>query len=142
MKIIIIGLMCLVLSACKYEEGPSISFRSEAKRIEGTYDINKFTVGGKDSTHNIKSKLCYSKMKFSSKVIDGNMDNLSCRFTGGYDTNNNYKTITMIFVGPFPNTEPLGTDWILSWEIIELRDKEMTLKCYYHDKLVILELKE
>lgn len=142
MKIIKVIVICLILSSCKYEDGPSISFRSAEKRIQGKYDIKKYTVGGYDSTEVIKSKPCYDKLNFDTGNIDGNQHSPSCYFSGGYGFNSDNTRITIDLSDNFPNTAPLGTDWTLSWEITELRVDEMTFKTYYQGMEVILELKQ
>lgn len=55
-KIFIIGkvsllglLMMLCIGACKYKDGPAISFRSPETRIIGNYEAEAFTVDGTDA---------------------------------------------------------------------------------------------
>lgn len=54
----------LIISSRRYEDGPAISFRSVFKRVEGTYDVVKFEVGGADSTYAVLANLCYGKITF------------------------------------------------------------------------------
>lgn len=42
--------IALILDSCKYEEGPSISFRSRKERVANTWAMDKYTVNSYDST--------------------------------------------------------------------------------------------
>ena len=59
--------IAIVLSGCKYKEGPMISFRSVYKRITGAWEIIEFTSNGVDS-------LKYFKDSCSSIVVIQNID--------------------------------------------------------------------
>lgn len=142
MKIIIIGLVCLVLSSCKYEDGPSISLRSAQTRIDGTYDVVKYTIDGFDSTAALKSKPCYGRITFDTNNIYGNRNNFSCDFSGSYGLTNKNKSIKFSIPSGFPQMPPLGALEGSLWDIKELRDDEMTFETVSNGKVCVVKFKE
>ncbi len=67
MKKIILFILLLILAipfACRYKEGPLISFRSVQKRLEGTWQIVGFTSNGVDSLQNFNDS-CGGNMQIS-----------------------------------------------------------------------------
>ena len=69
-------LICTVLlCACRYKEGPAISFRSSLNRIEGTWKVEKFYVNDIDSTDLYYQELgC--EIKFTKEVLINGLYNV------------------------------------------------------------------
>ncbi len=150
MKVVLIGMMCLVLSSCRYEDGPGVSLRSPCARVEGIYDIVKFEVCGADSTLSIISQPCYGKIRF-----DGDEDQkmyfeglpLSCLTTGTWNLSNNDNDITIDFKGNFYGIPPFGTghspEFVSAkYKILRLTDKEMHITTTYNNLTYVIELEE
>ena len=137
-------------SGCRYEDGPGISFRSACARVEGTYDIVKFEVGGADSTLSIISQSCYGKIK-----LDGSDDRellfkgvqLNCGTSGYWDLTNNNNDLTLAFTGNFYGIPPFGTGGSLEfvsakYKILRLTDHEIKITTTYNNLTYLIELAE
>ncbi len=131
-----------IITSCKYEDGPSISLRSAEKRIDGTYDVVKYTIDGFDSTAALKSKPCYGLITFRTYKIYGNRNNLSCGFNDTYNLTNGNKSIKFSISSNFPEMPPLGPIDASTWDIKELRNDEMTFETVYNGKICVLKLTE
>jgi len=132
--------------SCKYEDGPAISLRSAQKRIAGTYDVEKFSINGYDSTFALKSKPCYGRLTFDTNNIYGNRGSSTgsstCEFEGAYGLSDGNRKITLKFYTHFPEMPPLGIIENTTWDIKELRNDEMTFEIVYNGKICVLKLKE
>jgi hypothetical protein len=134
--------------SCKYEDGPDISLRSAESRVRGTYEINKFEVGGIDFTNSIKAQTCYRPITFDwDNVADQgvfymNRDQVTCESNGVWSLTNKNTTIIMGFYGNFIGFPPFGSGGGTEYEILELRNKEMKFRCIYNNVTYIIELSE
>ncbi len=130
--------LLIFINSCK-KDGPS----SEEKLIAGTYDVELYLIGGFDSTASLKSNPCYGLITFESDGhIFGNRHLGSCSFLGTYGLSNNDKNITFALQGGFPEMAPLGIPVSITWQIIELKDEQMTFETIYTGKICKLKLKE
>lgn len=138
------------ISGCKYEDGPGISFRSACARVEGTYDIVKFEVGGADSTLSIISQSCYGKIK-----LDGGEEHdiiftglpVTCRTSGFWDLTNNNNDLTLEFDGKFVGIPPFGNGGGIEpvsakYKILRLKDDEIKITTTYNNLTYLIELAE
>ena len=72
-KFIIISIvLTIVLSGCRYKEGPMISLRSAYKRIEGYWQIIEFTSNGVDSLKYYNDSC--GALAFIGNFVDGTSD--------------------------------------------------------------------
>lgn len=154
-KIIFYGFIfpiIIILSGCgKYEEGPTISFKSRQKRIEGLWKVEKFMAGPVDSTSFYKSlfgeKIDITdgrwEMPESGGLMrmggDWNWHTLKYytvfQIDSGIYINGEYYTDTLIFgVGPFK------TNSEIKWEIVRIASKELILSTQIYDLLYRMEL--
>ncbi|HMT30860.1 MAG TPA: lipocalin family protein [Bacteroidia bacterium] len=146
MKYISLALFIICITSfivgCKYEDGPWISLRSADKRVEGTYRIQKFYYNGADSTLAIQSKPCYGLIEFTSdEEIRMNKGSL-CSTQGDWVlTNGNYKLVVR-FLGNFEGIPPWSTDNEATYDILELRDDEMTIYTVFGNNTIKIELSE
>ena len=148
--IVLIYLLCFV-SGCKFEDGPSISFRSASKRLEGTYTIDKFEVNGNDSLGVFIARNCNGKVDFfDASKIYGNTsihDSIhDCRYSGKFDLRDNNRKIVLQFEGDTADFKMGIVPWekgiTHTWDILELKDKSMTFETTYNGNLVKIRLVE
>lgn len=153
-----IVLISILLSECKkYEEGPTLSLRSKQHRIEGEWDITSYTVNGENelASTNDYSYACstgtvfhahdeYNTTRFvwnfdkndwnysqteTSKVFDQQFAYYNCIATYDYDTDTYLEGGTWKLLSgkeKIEITSQYGD--IMTFKIIELREKEMKLE--------------
>lgn len=137
-------LFILLFSSCKkYDEGPWISFYSKDKRLIGTWEVEKFTVNGYDSSHYFRK---YDSPKFAI-VESGLFISLSDVLTapnnprkglsGYWNFEDKKKELKWIFNNGDSQDEtmidmgPLGIDRTSFWEIKRLKMDELFLETNY-----------
>ncbi len=141
----------IFLSFCSiscYDEGPLISFSSATSRVEGTYDVEKFEVGGADSTIAYKSKTCYHPILFrydKKRNPQGTMSRWEnggggCNTDGEWSVSGN--NIHLEFRGNYPEMGPWGHFGDANWEIKELENKNMTFEIKSNNILYKVTLNE
>ncbi|MFH2096575.1 MAG: hypothetical protein ABIJ16_12770 [Bacteroidota bacterium] len=151
-KILILFLIsCFLWSCGKYEEGPSMSFRSKQKRIEGLWQINKILVDGTDSTSffngffgdklDIKDGNWELPRGNGQMGMGGNwnwyMFKYYTEFYVDYAVVNGiqYQTDTVIYgLGPF------FTGKRIKWEIVRIANKELILESEFKDMIYRFEM--
>jgi len=81
----------MVFTACKYEEGPGISFRSKRDRIANEWKVEKFIYGGQDVTNTVNDTFfstvisMYRTGFYGVNVIDKNGNTTHAKkWTGAY----------------------------------------------------------
>lgn len=153
-----IALVLLTLSSCsKYEEGPGISLRTKKQRVVAEWKATDFTINGQNGLNSSTTGVldCFSGGQFSYNIT-GTMDIQWTFEKDGKSTiviNSDYNTLD--FENSMLNCSAIYTDTTMmnkensqwdfssdkknieityddgskeSWEIIELREKEMKLK--------------
>lgn len=139
--------LVFLISGCKYEDGPVISFRSACKRVEGTYTIDKFEVNGNDSLGVFIARNCNGKVDFFDiSKINGNLSIYDCRYSGTFDLRDGNKKIAISFDGTTSSGQMGIVPWEKgisnTWDIIELKDKSMTFETTYDGNLIKIRLVE
>lgn len=146
LAVVVVCTVCFI-TGCKYEDGPSISFRSACKRVEGSYTIDKFEVNGNDSLGVFIARNCNGKVDFFDiSKINGNLSVYDCQYSGTYDLRDGNKKIAISFDGGIANgqmgIEPWEKGIIHTWDITELKDKSMTFETTYNGNQVKIRLVE
>jgi len=139
-KFAIIILTILVIPlACRYKEGPEISFRSVKKRLEGTWQITSYTSNGVDSLKIINDS-CGCDM-----VIDFPQDwyNINVYFIAGgqqkaggqFQLLDHKKIMYMMLNGTtFKSLGPIGGGGHQNWEILKLEIKELKISTTFNGR--------
>lgn len=154
---VIATLLFTFTSCSKYEEGPGFSLRTKKQRVVAEWKATSFTINGQNGLNSSTAGVldCFSGNQFSYNIT-GTMDIKWTFEKDGKSTvvvNSDYNTLdfensmlncTAIYVDDtYDSTE--NTTWDFSsdkknieityddgsketWEIIELREKEMKLK--------------
>ena len=152
LSVIIISL----LSECaKYDEGPTISFHSRQKRIEGLWKVDKFLVTEKDSTSFYTAlfgdKIDIPVDEYTWEMPEGSG---SMRMGGtwewhtlkyyvmwnvdyAYINNVYFQTDTISFYG----MGPFSTNHSIKWEIERISSKELFLSTVWNNNEYRLEMK-
>jgi len=134
----------ILISSCKYEDGPAISFRTAENRLKGEYVIEKFEVGGQDLTDSLKKMICYEKIIIrKNETFEAKSASLGCGCYGRCAlTSNNTKLIFQVTY-PLILIEPLGGLYKnVIWKIERLSDDEIHLTTNYNNTFVKFDLKE
>ncbi len=117
---ILILLAIAFVPACRYKDGPVISFRSIQKRLEGTWQVVGFTSNGVDSLQNFNDS-CGGNMQIKFPpdwdfiniyfVAD---DNKPFKGNGGeFDFSDHYTIMNLdIHKTPFKSLGPIGGNTI------------------------------
>lgn len=154
MKKIIFFLLVIVLYAgCKkYPDGPAISLRSKEARIQGTWDVEYFSIDGNDSTNFLKSQPFFGKYKISGESEGDNklfvyINTLSTsppnyNGAGFWMFLNNRESLYIHFnnysgpaIGAYRAED-------IVWEIRRLKSKELWLKTTYKGKENFIKFKQ
>jgi len=117
--------LSFVLTSCKYEEGPGISFRTKKARVEGTWTVEEsFTNGEKDS---FSDKRTFIFSKEGDISIQSIILGLTASQDGKWKFTNSKETLQMVFPGiDFPGSTSF--EIIEDHEILKLKNKEMWLE--------------
>ncbi len=136
------GLM-LVTSCQKYEEGPSISFRSAEKRIYGGYHIKEYTVNGTDSLDLFYDSLCLNfdfyyndvEMVNSCAIAGNRRDGGGCNVYWHWRLSDDGLDLLVDEApGLSTGTGPFGKGRLATWRILRLKAKEIRMKTTYNNK--------
>lgn len=153
-----LAIVLVALTSCsKYEEGPGISLRTKKQRVVAEWKATDFTINGQNGLNSSTTGVldCFSGGQFSYDIT-GTMDiqwtfekdgkstivinsdyntldfensMLNCSAIYMDATNDNTENTTWDFSSDKKNIEITYDDGSKeSWEIIELREKEMKLK--------------
>ena len=153
-QIYYILMLILLFAACKYEDGPLISFRSKVNRLLGIWQVENVKVDGVDSTQRYNDS-CGCTLKF---VSDDNyigidiviLDNCKNYYGGGNDFRgdwlfeNKNKILTVWFDKFYYYYEgygPIGWGKHSNWEILKLTNKRFWFKTNFNNKEYIFKLK-
>jgi hypothetical protein len=145
----------LFFSCEKYPDGPVISLKTKMHRLAGLdykrWDVEYFSIDNYDSTDYLKSQPLYGKYTFSKKGKDQRSHYSYTSYNnlygvGGYWEFKDNKEEILIYRDMLP---PQNTDFNLGpyntisqiWEIQRLTEKELWLKCTYHEKKYFVKFK-
>jgi hypothetical protein len=140
-KIVYILIITIVLSACRYEEGPFLSFKSKEKRITGLWEIDELKINDLDylSTYNTDSvylrfSITYNAGNIYMILVEGNrispqMATGAVEFT---NKGNNLKFQLTPIVSYTAETDPIfslipALKEEKEWEINELKNTKFAL---------------
>lgn len=120
------GIILLMPACKKYEEGPSLSFRSKEARLEGTWKYEKIFVNQKERTlseEEEKFRLSFYKEGFARKeVFNGSITN---SISGNWYWDHRKDNIKLVFDYTYFGT-PMHEETLL--RIIRLKNKELWLE--------------
>lgn len=142
--IIYLIIFSLILTSCRYKEGPLISFRKVNERIRGHWEIAELTSDGVDS-------LKYYNDSCGSSVYiyvpnETAPDYIYIHFIRGYREldgrfrfSKDRKYIEMVIYGP-NIIGPIGNVRSI-WEILKLSNKNFKIKTNVYEKEYIISFK-
>jgi hypothetical protein len=146
----LVGLLLAGLTSCqKYEEGPSISFRSAEKRVFGGYHITEYTVDGVDSLSLYNDSLCLNVDFYYNDVaavnacaISGNRkDGAGCNLYWHWHLSDDGLDLVVDDApGLSIGTGPFGKGRICTWRILRLKAKEIKMKTTYSNKEYMVKM--
>jgi len=148
---IIIFSMLLIPFACRYKDGPLISFRSIQKRLEGKWQVVGYTSNEVDSLQNYNDSCGgYMQISFPSDWdfvnIYFNADsNKPFKGNGGYFYFSDHYTIMNLDIHKtsFKSLGPIGgntignsitTNTLESWKILKLEMKELKISTTFNGR--------
>lgn len=144
--------LIIILSGCgKYEEGPTISFKSRQKRIEGLWKVEKFMAGPVDSTNFYKS-LFGEKIDITDGRWEMPESGGTIRLKGDWNWHTlKYYTVfemdSAIYINGilYPDTlisgiGPFNSESEIKWEIVRIASKELILSTQIYNLLYRMEL--
>lgn len=131
----------LLVSSCKYEDGPVLSLRSVKSRLKGTWVIEKYLVDNQDSTQLYIDSCGCSFVFYTNGTSDLELIIENCikdtailyTTTTEYKLTNNNKTITMSYNSGINNLGPIGRGDIISYTISKLTKKNLWLSINYNN---------
>jgi hypothetical protein len=132
----------LFLTSCiKYEDDEFISFKTPEERIQGTWTLDKYTVGGVDSTKEALDAICNGKIDFSIHYNNNYVSiyeiDTGCRRNIEYKSTYYFRNRKTEFsFGPIGNrTITVGAlNTYINWDIIKLTRKKIHLTCNFLNK--------
>ena len=138
MKKIILFILLLILAipfACRYKEGPLISFRSVKGRLEGTWQVVGFTSNGVDSLQYCVDS-CGSNMKIDfpwdeAIYIIAFVDKMGGDFT--FSKNKKLMNVD-IHINSRKGIGPLGGNKTSEWEILKLTTTDFKISTEYNNR--------
>ena len=147
-------LIIVTLAACRFDEGPMLSFRKVEDRVQKHFTLMEFTKDGVDMTQELADS-CGKEWQFLTKQeASGKLNNLMVcptdsifPYQGNYFISDNKKNIKMyittfsipaIYIG----MEPFKKDIRTTWRIERLAKDEMWLSCTYNNSDYYLKFKE
>jgi hypothetical protein len=148
-QIIILLLISLTLVACRYDEGPMISFRTVKSRVAQDFQLVEFTENNINMTQEFADSVG-KVWKFLSVIRSQNLityTSSNLPFYGYYEISTNKKNITIYFLGSYNQGHYVGipplkeVDVVTTWEIERLTKEEMWLSCTYYNSDYYLKLK-
>jgi hypothetical protein len=148
--LLFIAFVFILTASCKkYPDGPLLNIYSKASRIDGTWDVEYFSINGYDSTAYLKSVGFYGRYKFSNKK-DGlelfAMYSAANIYTkvGYWKFQNKKKDLYIHFdvYSGLPNVSlgPYGANDVV-WEIRRLKTHELWLKTVYEGREFYVKFK-
>jgi hypothetical protein len=147
--ILILIVLTAIISGCKYEDGPFISFRSVENRLYGMHNLTKYTVNGEDSlslynyTLGLGFYFFYNEVTYNSDCIVGegsSISGYSNQIIWTWKLTKNKKNLEILTSGGASGTGPFGSNKTPEWEILKLKANDIKLKTNYNGKEYQIEL--
>ena len=137
-RLVIITFFLIIISSCRYEEGPLLDFSCVKNRLEGIWELEYLYVGGIDSTWYAKNITCNPKMRiiyaedtrsFGYMYPGPGGESINCDYFGSW-TLLKHKSNFYIVVKHGPNNkyQPVGPylkKAKLTWNITRLTDEQL-----------------
>ena len=137
-KLIYPVLILLLVSACKYEDGPKLSLRSKAHRAINTWYLDQAFEGGTNKTDDYKNAYFNYQIdinKDKSYTIKYRPFNVfDYKETGTWDFSSD-----KLYINFTPST---GSNGASKWKILRLKEKETWVVQTINGKDVELHLKD
>ncbi len=143
-KVCTLLLLIVFLTSCKkYDEGPWISFNSKEKRLVGTWEVEKFTVDGYDSTHYFRKydsptfAIVESGFFISLRDVMNAPNNPRKGLSGYWSLEDKKRELKCVFNSQENQEDtwidmgPFGIDRTSFWEIKRLKMEELFLETNY-----------
>jgi hypothetical protein len=128
MKKWLFGLMAslLLLTACRYEEGPFLNFTNVEKRIRGSWAVSNVYKNGEETSSEfptaVESKSAqYEFYKNKVLLISYLQDNVVKESSGSWEFGKKKKTIQAIFLNQYYSISR-------EYEIIKFKNNELKLR--------------
>jgi hypothetical protein len=141
--LIIFCFLTIIISGCRYKEGPLISFRSVERRLNGTWQVIGLTSDGIDSLQYYNDS-CGSKMNLEFYYPDGSpiydtrigFDGDKKGFGGGISLSDNKKVMNVSMNNGATNYWRLGPigNGKSNWKILKLTMKELKISTDYNGR--------
>jgi hypothetical protein len=146
-QIILLLLISLTLAACKYDEGPLISFRSVEKRISQGRQVVEFTKDGVDMTQELIDS-CGEYWTFHAKNSYHNYELVVLMSSypedyvlgAGWSLNSNNKKIRMEVHHTYDGIDPFQDGVTTNWNIHRLTKDDFWLSTTYYNSNYYLKL--
>jgi hypothetical protein len=128
MKKLLLGSISLILllSGCRYEEGPFINFTSVEKRIRGSWIVSNVYKNGEETNTESPSVVEIKNTEYlfyKNGVLNINylQDNTSKESSGSWEFANKKKTIRVVFLNQYHNVSR-------DYEIVKFKSNELKLR--------------
>ena len=150
-KIFALLLIILTLAACRYDEGPMLSFRTVENRVAQDFELVEFTKDGVDMTQELTDSVGKNwsfLTSYQASPLDHNLKiypDTSLPNVGYFDISSNKKNIEIMIYGciygySYVGIEPFKSNISTIWKIERLTKDEMWLSCTYNDADYYLKL--
>jgi hypothetical protein len=118
--------LILLLSGCKYEEGPFLSFTGVEKRIRGSWTIsNVYKNGVETDTESptvVEAKnATFEFYKSRTLLINYMQDNINKESSGSWEFGNKKKTIRVVFINQYYSVSR-------EYKIIKFKNNELKVR--------------
>lgn len=113
-----------VLTACKYEEGPAISFRTKTERVVNTWEVKEANENGVNTTEDYMENQTQLAFDYDNTFKIYTVDDSGDVWVqeGLWDLIEDKTQIRLIYTDP-----PINPDRS-TWDILQLREKAMTIQ--------------
>lgn len=127
-----IPFILLLLVACRYKDGPVISFHSVKKRLLQTWEVESLHIDGVDHTQEIISQPCYSPLVFTEVRDRGDIllkNQVNCGFHGSWNLHEHKTVLSMAIDYSSGSFMPVGAyGGYYKWTILKLTRNKLWLE--------------
>ena len=115
----------LALASCKkYEDGPSLSFRSKESRLCKTWKMSKIIINGTETPDTYNSRWEFDKSGDFSRIYTDQYTGQDNHVDGSWVWDNDKENIIVTVT-----IESLGITQTENYSILGLKDKELHITC-------------
>jgi hypothetical protein len=151
-------ILLLLIAACKYEDGPVVSFQSKASRLDGAWDVEKVIIDGVDSTQFYHDS-CHCRIAIYKDWGASHHQSVfyqNCRehflnnpwgYYGGHWWFSNNKKSIVVDIGhkrdsltSFYGIGPVAAELKTEWKILKLTRHDFNFETQVNGKKYIFEL--